>query len=110
MLKPSDGSVSNTNPFARGIYTSPEKSYPEAIRKFTTMRLEKPSILTTMRRNVFGGWNKANEKYTDVYPVLVNTENPMHTRGIWTFGIGDTKASNIFSQYDGIINSGPRWY
>ena len=109
-LRPSDGSVSNTNPFARGIYTSPEKSYPEAIRKFTTMRLEKPSILTTMRRNIFGGWNKANEKYTDVYPVLVNTENPMHTRGIWTFGIGDAKASNIFSQYDGIINSGPRWY
>jgi hypothetical protein len=72
-LKSSTGNIWNTNPGARGIYTSPDKSYPESIRRFTTERLENTSLPTHAWRNSFGSWKHANEEYTDMYPVLVNT-------------------------------------
>ena len=110
-LKPSTGDVWNTNPEARGIYVTPERSYAENIRKFTTDRLEKPSMFTYIKRNVIpGGWKIPNEQFTDVYPVVVDTRNPLQTRGTWTWGIGDDKYNSLMSQYDGIVNDGPKWW
>ena len=110
-LKPSTGDIWNTNPDARGIYVTPEKSYAEKIRKFTTDRLEKPSILTYLRRNITpGGWKIPNEQYTDIYPVMIDIRNPLQTKGTWTWGIKENKYNSLMDQYDGIINSGPRWW
>lgn len=110
-LKPSTGEVWNTNPNARGIYVSPETPYIQAIRKFTTARLEKPSAWTYMKRNLTpGGWNKANEIYTDIYPVMIDTRAPLHTKGGWTWGIKDEKYKSLMNEYDAIVSSGPKWY
>lgn len=110
-LKPSTGEVWNTNPDARGIYVTPDKSYAQRIRKYTTDRLEKPSIWTYLKRNLIpGGWNEANEAFTDIYPIMIDTRNPLYTKGTWTWGIKDKKYQSLFSQYDGIINAGPKWY
>ena len=111
-LKPSIGGDSwSVNPDARGIYVTPERSYSEALRKYTTNRLEKPSILTYIRRNITPrGWKVPNEQYTEIYPVMVDTRNPLQTRGIWTWGIKEDKYNSLMNQYDGIINKGPRWW
>ena len=110
-LKPSTGDVWNTNPDARGIYVTPDKSYAQKIRKFTTDRLEKPSMWTYLKRNLTpGGWNKANETFTDIYPVMVDAKNPLYTKGTWTWGIKDNKYRSIMDKYDAIVNSGPKWY
>ena len=110
-LKPSTGDVWNTNPGARGIYVTPDKSYAQRIRKYTTARLENPSIWTNIKRNLTPrGWNKVNEAFTDIYPVMIDAKNPLYTKGIWTWGIKDKKYKSLMDRYDAIINSGPRWY
>ena len=110
-LKPSTGKVYNTNPDARGIYVTPDKSYAQRLRKYTTDRLEKPSFLTYLKRNLTpGGWNKANDAFTDIYPVMIDTKNPLLTKGTWTWGIKDKKYQSLMDDYDAIVNSGPKWY
>lgn len=96
----------NTNPDAKGIYISPDLEYPEFIRKFTTDRIEHPSFMEYVRRNVFNDWDAFNSKYTDIYPVKVNIQKPLYTRGTWTWGMPQEKYNNIMSEYDGIINNG----
>lgn len=110
-LRPSTGDFFNTNPKARGIYVTPDKSYAESLRRYTTDRLEKPSAWTYLRRQLTpGGWDKANEAFTDIYPVMIDVKNPLHTKGSWTWGIGDKKYKSLMDNYDAIINSGPKWY
>jgi hypothetical protein len=110
-LKPSTGKVYNTNPGARGIYVTPDKSYAQKLRKYTTDRLEKPSFFTYIKRNLIpGGWDKANEAFTDIYPVMVDIKNPLLTKGDWTWGIKDKKYQSLMDVYDAIVNSGPKWY
>ena len=110
-LKPSTGEVYNTNPDARGIYVTPDKSYAQKLRKYTTARLEKPSLLTYLKRNLTpGGWNKANDAFTDIYPVMIDARNPLLTKGTWTWGIKDKKYQSLMEDYDAIVNSGPKWY
>ena len=110
-LKPSTGEVHNTNPGAHGIYVTPDKSYSQNLRKYTTDRLEKPSGWTYLKRNLTpGGWDKANEIFTDIYPVMVDTKNPLYTKGTWTWGFKDSKYKSLMDKYDAIVNSGPKWY
>lgn len=110
-LKPSTGEVYNTNPDARGIYVTPDKSYAQRLRKYTTDRLEKPSFFTYLKRNLIPSeWDKANDVFTDIYPVVVDTKNPLLTKGSWTWGIKDKKYQFLMHDYDAIVNSGPKWY
>ena len=110
-LKPSTGEVHNTNPGARGIYVTPDKSYSQSLRKYTTDRLEKPSGWIYLKRNLTPrGWDKANEIFTDIYPVMVDTKNPLYTKGTWTWGFKDSKYKSLMDKYDAIVNSGPKWY
>lgn len=110
-LKPSTGEVYNTNPDARGIYVTPDKSYAQKLRKYTTSRLEKTPFFTYIKRNLIpGGWNKANDVFTDIYPVMLDIKNPLLTKGTWTWGMGDKKYQYLMDDYDAVVNSGPKWY
>lgn len=41
---------------------------------------------------------------------MVDTKNPLSTKGTWTWGIKDKKYQSLMDDYDAIVNSGPKWY
>jgi hypothetical protein len=41
---------------------------------------------------------------------MVDTKNPLYTKGTWTWGFKDSKYKSLMDKYDAIVNSGPKWY
>lgn len=95
-----------------GIYFTPQKEYAQHTRGQRVLSVDadnkQRSIISSLKtRYTPGKLDKLIEDETELYEVLLNSQNPLITKGNWTWAIDDKKYGELLEKgYDAVENKG----